>query len=98
MHKVLPGHYYEFDLDDLKIKENQYWSASIQSEKNNSKFSGSFDDATNQLESLLCKSIQDKLISDVPLGIFLSGGLDSSVITAITCKKLSRIFLHFQLV
>ena len=55
-------------------------------EKNNSKFSGSFDDATNQLESLLCKSIQDKLISDVPLGIFLSGGLDSSLITAITQK------------
>ena len=97
VHKVLPGHYYEFDLDDLKIKENQYWSASIQSEKNNSKFSGSFDDATNQLESLLCKSIQDKLISDVPLGIFLSGGLDSSVITAITCKKIKQDISTFSI-
>ena len=65
--------------------------------KNNSKFSGSFDDATNQLESLLCKSIQDKLISDVPLGIFLSGGLDSSVITAITCKKIKQDISTFSI-
>ena len=42
--------------------------------------------AKNQLEKLLVDSVQKQLISDVPIGIFLSGGVDSSLVTAIAVK------------
>ena len=42
--------------------------------------------AKNQLEKLLIDSVQKQLISDVPIGIFLSGGVDSSLVTAIATK------------
>ncbi|MEZ5353748.1 MAG: asparagine synthase (glutamine-hydrolyzing) [Bryobacteraceae bacterium] len=41
----------------------------------------SFDDAKQQLDTLLDRSVQEHLLSDVPLGVWLSGGLDSSTIT-----------------
>lgn len=43
----------------------------------------SYADAKNQFASLLEKSVQERLVSDVPLGAFLSGGVDSSVITGL---------------
>ncbi|MEJ2294840.1 MAG: asparagine synthase-related protein, partial [Candidatus Lokiarchaeota archaeon] len=49
--------------------------------------------AIKQLDSILTESIKKRLMSDVPLGVFLSGGLDSSLITAIT-KKYKEGELH----
>jgi asparagine synthase (glutamine-hydrolysing) len=46
----------------------------------------SYDDAKSTLKNLLEASVQRRLVSDVPLGAFLSGGIDSSVITALASK------------
>jgi len=40
------------------------------------------------IDSTLCKAVEKRLVSDVPLGVFLSGGVDSSLITAMMCKAL----------
>ncbi|CAN5795171.1 asparagine synthase (glutamine-hydrolyzing) [soil metagenome] len=51
----------------------------------------SYDEAKIQLRSLLEKAVEYRLIADVPLGSFLSGGLDSSIITALAAKQKEQL-------
>ena len=82
--KVLPGHFLTLDLESSSIKLKQYWSSYQEAEISKRKpFLGTFDEATNELDSLLRGVVSDQMLSDVPLGCFLSGGLDSSLIASI---------------
>ena len=59
-----------------------------------------FNDASTKLESMLSNAVSDQLISDVPIGAFLSGGIDSSLITALMQKesmnKIQTFTIGFQ--
>lgn len=77
--KLLPGHYLTIASKQLKI--GKFYD--IPTEQNKII---SYDDAKKKLIGLLDASVQRRLISDVPLGAFLSGGIDSSVITALASK------------
>ena len=46
-------------------------------------FDGGADEATDRLESLLREAVADRMVADVPVGVFLSGGTDSSLVTAL---------------
>lgn len=62
----------------------RYWSLSTAVEKGKSfPFTGSDQEATDRLETILLESIQGQQLADVPLGAFLSGGIDSSTIVAL---------------
>lgn len=54
-------------------------------------FKGSYADAQNKLRELLDAAVSRRLISDVPLGAFLSGGIDSSVIVALASKHTDHL-------
>lgn len=62
----------------------EYWSARAVAEQGAANpFDGSEDDAVNHLEHLLRDAIRQQMVADVPLGAFLSGGVDSSMIVAL---------------
>ncbi len=76
--KLMPGHWLEInERGELRIK--QYWDLSIAAEENvrdESYYAGAYRD-------LLENAVRSHLMSDVPVGVFLSGGLDSSAVAAL---------------
>ncbi len=84
--KVPAGHFLEIPLDGSAHEQQttdwhpqQYWDVRFQTSEECHR---SLDDYAQELRALLKKSVSRCLISDVPLGVFLSGGLDSSSIVA----------------
>lgn len=77
--ELRPGHYMIYEKDKIKIK--RYWN--IQEEKNKD----TFEQAKNKIESLLTDAIERQMVSDVDIACLLSGGLDSSIITAVVSKN-----------
>ncbi len=66
------------------INKRQYWSTENRANQNNKPtFVGTAETAVNNLESLLSEAIAIQMQADVPLGAFLSGGVDSSTIVAL---------------
>ena len=80
--KVLPGHFIEIDARE-KIKIKSFWSLKKIATKKKEQESN-FDIIKKNLE----KSVKNQMRSDVPLGVFLSGGIDSSLITCLAQKNL----------
>jgi asparagine synthase (glutamine-hydrolysing) len=90
IHHVPPSHLVIINLAKPgKISLNKWWMPSI--EKNNNI---SFEEATKQLKELFLASIKLHLRSDVPVGIALSGGIDSSAIACITRYLEPTIDIH----
>jgi asparagine synthase (glutamine-hydrolysing) len=88
IYKLLPGHYLQLNENDFKKKflpdSKPYWSLTdVAISGANNPLTLSIEDIINQLEKLLHTSIKQKMISDVPLGAFLSGGVDSSTVVAL---------------
>ena len=68
----------------FNLKTDSYWSLSekiIESQKNN--FHGSTKHAIENLEHLIINSVKGQMLSDVPIGAFLSGGIDSSLVVSV---------------
>ena len=79
------GHYFEINLLSKEIEKIQYWDFDF-SESENVKDEREY---TEELDRLLTQAVTRQLVSDVPVGSYLSGGMDSGSITAIASK-------HFQ--
>ncbi|PWL30506.1 MAG: asparagine synthase (glutamine-hydrolyzing) [Fluviicola sp. XM-24bin1] len=79
--KVKPGHYHVLKLDDQSISEKQYWN--VYDAYNAPKSTVDYDIAKSEVKSLLHSAFNYRMVADVPVGVFLSGGFDSSCVTAI---------------
>ncbi len=88
-HKVPPGHILTYDLHQKRYYVNQYWSL----ERFYEMPKLDMDETTliDTLEELLIESFKYRMVSDVPVGVFLSGGIDSSIVTAILQKHYGTI-------
>lgn len=75
-----------------------YWSIAAAAQRGRDEpFSGSFEDAVDELDRLLKQSIRLQLMADVPVGAFLSGGVDSSAVVAIAQSISSRPVQTFSI-
>jgi asparagine synthase (glutamine-hydrolysing) len=80
--KLLPGHAMVYRLDKTELSIWRYWSLP----QYNPQPDYSIEDYRDELEVLLCSSVSKQLEADVPVGVLLSGGLDSSLITALAAR------------
>jgi asparagine synthase (glutamine-hydrolysing) len=80
-----PGHYLELDLDSFEHRVGEYHSFR-QRPKPASAVSIDSTAASGQVRKLLEQAVARQLVSDVPVGVFLSGGVDSSAITAFASR------------
>lgn len=81
-HKLPPGHFVGLDAGrPLAARPQAYWRVPTPPP-----FAGTYEDAKQRLGELLTRAVEKRLISDVPLGAFLSGGIDSSVVVGLMRK------------
>jgi asparagine synthase (glutamine-hydrolysing) len=88
--KLPPGHYLKLHGGRLSIQ--QYWQYPIVEA-----FPGSEQEALDQLEQTLSMAVQSHMLSDVPLGAFLSGGIDSSVVVALMARASGKPVKTFSI-
>jgi asparagine synthase (glutamine-hydrolysing) len=87
MRKLPPAHWLRLDHRGLQIE--RYWDF-CQIAPEVSWEARREDELLDELDSILSRSVRSRLISDVPLGAFLSGGIDSSLVVAMMAKQSSH--------
>ena len=97
VHKLRPGHLLTV-RPDTEPQIEAWWSLAAAREKGiSAPFAGSEDEAVSALDALLGDAVRKRMIADVPLGAFLSGGVDSSTVTALMQASSSRPVRSFSI-
>ncbi len=91
IHKLPAGHFLVLENQDIRLQ--QYWDLQFHPGENKL----SFGEAVEKMREHLDYAVASHLVSDVPLGVFLSGGLDSSCIVALMRKHLTGSFKTFTI-
>jgi asparagine synthase (glutamine-hydrolysing) len=79
VHKLPPAHFLVLDDEGLRI--SRYWQVEMRASN-----AGSLDENLEELDVVLRRAVAKRLRSDVPLGCFLSGGIDSGLVTALAAQ------------
>jgi asparagine synthase (glutamine-hydrolysing) len=90
VNKLPPGHYLRWK--DGRVEIRQYWEIAAAEP-----FRGSADEAAASLRQVLAGAVRSHMISDVPLGAFLSGGVDSSVVVGLMAEASERPVKTFSI-
>jgi asparagine synthase (glutamine-hydrolysing) len=90
VNKLPPAHALLFNLDSGQSKLWRYWHPPDRDPSNESARAGEAE-LLDELESLLEDAVRRQLVADVPVGVLLSGGVDSSLITAMAVRAAPRV-------
>ena len=93
--KLEPGHYLTIDLKDLSLTKTSYWD--VLDYYNRPKKELSDNEALEDIETLMQSAFNYRMVSDVPIGVFLSGGYDSAAVTALLQKQSSTKLKTFTI-
>ena len=89
--KLRPGHFLTVSLQQREPNMVTYWSgAQVAASGVANVFTGSAIQAVDELETLLKDAVRQQMMADVPLGAFLSGGVDSSTVVALMQAQSAR--------
>lgn len=83
--KLPPGHLLRMNLAKKAFTLQQYWN--VYDYYNQPKLQIGFEEAKEETERILTESFQYRMVADVPVGVFLSGGYDSACVTALLQKN-----------
>jgi asparagine synthase (glutamine-hydrolysing) len=87
-HKLMPGHTLTVNLENQEMNIEKYWD--ITDQYNQPKLDIPFSEAVDTTEKVLSSSFQYRMVADVPVGVFLSGGYDSTCVTALLQNNATR--------
>ncbi len=93
--KLPPGHWLRLNLNDLESQQHCYWRYRIEPQGDCSETAA--EHWAQQLRERLLNSVRRRLVSDAPVGFFLSGGLDSSAIIACAAAAGTRPLRSFSI-
>jgi len=94
-YKLKAGHYLVINTKDNSHEEKLYWS--VEEAYLKEKLEDSEEEIVEKLEYILIESFELRMVSDVPVGVFLSGGVDSSLVTALLQKNSSTPLKTFTI-
>jgi len=87
--KKLPaGHLFTFSPYSGKLEIEKYWDLDYNP---GNRFTGTYQEAKTALNDILTDAVKIRMFADVPLGVFLSGGIDSSLVAALASKQTSML-------
>jgi asparagine synthase (glutamine-hydrolysing) len=93
IYELSPGHY--MIIKDGRITQKPFWSIPYYAPEE--RWSGSYEEAEEELKSVLKDAVRLRLRADVPVGAYSSGGLDSSLVTAIISKHFNNRLRTFSM-
>jgi asparagine synthase (glutamine-hydrolysing) len=95
VYKLKPGHYIEINKNE-EIEQKQYWNVQYNEES----LIRDYNDCKSKLRETMFKAVEEAMVADVPIGTFLSGGIDSTIITGIASqlsnKKIDTFTIGFR--
>lgn len=92
-YKLKKGHHLELNLKTGELRADQYWNIADYFGK--PKLKGSYLSVERELTDRFKEAFNYRLVSDVPVGIFLSGGYDSTLVTSILVRELNQKLTTF---
>jgi asparagine synthase (glutamine-hydrolysing) len=97
-HKLESGHYLELKLQNNELKIHEYWNSDTFYAM--PKLTISYEEAKDEMHTLLKSAYNYRMIADVPVGVFLSGGYDSTSVAAIlqdtAASKIKTFTIGFE--
>jgi len=94
--KLEPGHYIRFSSQG-EWEDKTYYHLDKIVDRNKDRHYSSYEAAQNEMKDLLFHSVKERMVADVPVGSFLSGGIDSSIVSAIMAKVSAQPISTFSI-